>query len=475
MVRGANYGTVVAMTDQPRITGTEMEWAIWKNEGAADSNLLVPLGNMGNLVTRHLPENVWSTGVIGFLSNGARYYRDFGEHVEYATPEDTSFWGTVTNEIAGEQIVRASLQALVEEKILKSYILSKQLIDDNGKTWGHHENYLVSSKNVEITPQKLALLGIHLATRNIFTGAGGVIRHGKNKTSFSVSQKAVGLHTDFSGNTAKDKPVVNLRDEPHAGPEWKRVHVTSGDANMSPWAMWMSLGTTSIVLRLIESRISLKELALPPAFTLTALAKQVARDTSLRSNVKLANREIKTPLGIQESLLEAAHKYRSMMGLPDEESQVLDEWERIISDLKRGPIEATADRVEWVARLYMLTTEQARLEGLPSQEIMERILKVDKLWGEIGPRGLGEKLRQGTWNTWMPSETKVEAAITTPPTTTRATVRGDFIKRTKGHQSVDWASASCKDNRKVKLAPYQTDTPPILTKLYCQFTDEDVW
>lgn len=409
----------------PRIHGTEMEW-----------NVLVPEEHqfprtlMNSEFIRCVKEYLSTKPHAGcgdnyFLSNGARLYGDTGDHLEYATPEDNSFIGTAANEIVGEKIVRAVLDAPVD---LGAYCLNKRVIDDNGVTSGYHESYCVDASSIEISEEGLALLGLHLATRIIFAGAGILRRTG----DFLLAQKFPQLVEDCSCATTSNKPVINTRDEPLADySRWRRVHVTSGDPNMSPWATRMKLGTTSLVLGLIENGRTLDNLRF--AEPLFEIGGAVARDLLARNRYQLENTGSASAIEVQDQLLSAV---RSMDHLSDEELWTVDEWGRALQDLRDTPLNL-ADRADWAARYKILDSYHDR-RGVSWQS--EQLRMVDRLFDDTREDGIGQKLRQSKWAKYMPPTEMITSRVSGATPETRAKIRGEFIKRLWGKADIttDW-------------------------------------
>jgi hypothetical protein len=404
----------------PRITGTEMEWSTLVQETSASHESV----DSHKIEYSLRPENM-PAGLIGareFLSNGSRLYRDCNGQLEYATPEDASIMGTVANEIAGERIMQHILSSTKERGDIYNFVLNKRVVDEylSGTSWGYHENYLVPMDTIEISQGGLALLGIHLATRNIFVGAGSM-RRSRDGARYFLAQKALSLDTDFSHNTTKWKPVVNLRHEPLADEKlWQRIHVTSGDPNMSPWATFMKLGTTSLVLRLIENDIHLKHLRVKSIRDLGIL---VAKDLALKEVVVLENHKTIRPIDIQAQLMMAARKLAKDVDLPQEESLVLDEWERAINDASVDP-DLLEDRSDWVKK-KMILNRYGQRRG--DELIMDDLFVKDRQYDNTGDLGFGVRLRRKFWADWMPTEEDIQRRILTPPNNTRAHARGRLI------------------------------------------------
>lgn len=424
------------MNDQKRIIGTEMEWSLegWRqpDQPASCEYLLACL-------KRNMRPEVSS--LKDFLSNGARLYQDVGDHIEYATAESDSLSGAVLGELAGEHLMFEALKRAVELKQLSHYELRKRVIDDQGTTWGYHESYGCQRGNLDIKPANLALLGLHLATRNLYCGAGSVRPSTAKQwpSRFTIAQKSLELYWDFHrGTVHHDKPLVNLRDEPLTGDEnLARVHVTSGDPNMSPWATKIKLGTTSIVLRLIEAGISLPELEVRTG-SLQRIALQVATDLSLKQTVKLGSGQSIRPLEIQQELLQAAIALDRRIDFPAEDKQVLVDWQLACDDLETD-YRRLRDRADWVAKYLLLDKYRAKHDYNWSDQAMR---DADLKWDSFGSFGIGLKLRDGLWQKYMPSEQLIAERSVLPPATTRANLRGRFVKhfanRPKINAVVSW-------------------------------------
>lgn len=435
-----------------RITGTEMEWGIVSKTNAQDSSweIFDPL----NYHLDYLPRGLYN--LKSFLSNGGRYYIDYGEHIEYCTPEDSSYWNTVINEIAGERILLYTLDSLIEKEFIIDYRARKSLVDDIGNSWGHHESYLCAANKININEDSLQLLGLHMATRNVWAGAGNFLGLNKRKIDFEVSARAARLDMDYENQTTVHKPVINLRNESLSDVVWNRVHVTSGDANTSPWAMWMSLATTSIVLKLIEEGHSSINIELND--DLYKLAHQVGKDVDLQSIIGVNDSQKIKPIDIQKSLLALALAVDTQKDIFNEEEKLaLSEWQKVLDDLEFKPKIELIDRVEWIARLCAL---EAQLDKQPNTKDND-LLKLDRTWDDIGLTGIASRTRASIWRKWMPSEEKIEKAITNPPSTTRAKLRGEFVlnymtnKHNQTIRAIDWNHIEYKKKNINLFDPYR--------------------
>jgi proteasome accessory factor A len=441
-----------------------MEWAITLVDNAKRSHdaHAAPSENFSPYFTHYLSTHGVYAGTNPhncFLGNGARLYTDIGDHKEYATPEDDSIVGTLANEIAGERIVRAALDShppqIENGPGPRTYILNKRVIDDDGETWGYHENYLSPAAYIKIDEACLALLGVHLATRTIFTGAGSVSDRG----TFVLSQKAHRLTSDYLSGTTGAKPVVNLRIEPHADQQaWRRVHVTCGDPNMSPWATCMKLGTTSLVLRLIEHGITLPHLRFRDS--LHQVAAEVAHDTAVQRLYPLKWGRALGATAIQRELQSAAHRLANEIILPDEELWALAEWDKACADLQQNP-RLLINRADWAAKQSVLQRQAAKRGAAWTTPIMQGI---DRQWDTIDRGGFGQKLRETAWADWMPPADLIKQRMDSPPATTRAAIRSAFISHFAQDDSamVDWALLRRGNTQTIRLTdPYATRHPAV--------------
>lgn len=443
-----------------RVHGTEMEWGVLvPGELQAEAGLAVPLTQ--EVFNKHVAAYLKDRPHVGeagkcFIENGSRFYADINSKRETTTPEDTSYLSTTASELANEQLMYDVLcTPIADSKDMLSWLtdfsLQKRIVDDKGNTWGYHESYNVPS-SIVVSREGLGILGIHLATRNIFTGSGFLNSQGK----FWMNQKAVGLETDFSRETTINKPVVNLRDENLSFSHSERIHVTSGDPSMSPWATRMQLGTTSIVLALMAEGLQENDIDFEPLSRENGLAKFVK---TLARNPRFDSSSFTLALEMQQRLVKNA-KY---LDLSAEQMWTLSEWEQVLYDLQSNPLTA-GNRVEWILRRRMLERYQ---EKSGHSWVSEEIRKKDRQWDRIGPDSIGMRLRQTEWAQWMPDENFIQERKTTAPDTTRAAIRSKFIKafchlnsiKNKDNQpalAVDWASVSYKQ-RNIKIAnPYAT-------------------
>src|ERR671919_596703 len=242
-----------------RIFGLETEYGV---TCAADDGR----GLSADEVARYLFRKVvsWGRSSNVSLRRGARLYLDVGSHPEYATPECDDVVELVTHDKAGERVLEGLLldaeQRLHDEGICGEIYLFKNNTDSAGNSYGCHENYLVS-RSGEFSRLADVLIPF-LVTRQIIVGAGKITQTPRG-ASYSVSQRAEHIWEGVSSATTRSRPIINTRDEPHSDAEkFRRLHVIVGDSNMSEYTSYLKIGTTALLLRMVEEGVQIRDLTL---------------------------------------------------------------------------------------------------------------------------------------------------------------------------------------------------------------------
>lgn len=360
------------------------------------------------------------------LTNGARYYVDHA-HPEFSSPECRFVDETLIFDRAGEEVVRQSMIAakgfLPDGAELIAY---KNNSDGKGNSYGCHENYLIAR---ELPFSKMAaLITSHFVTRQVFCGAGKVGCEFESLPSGSVayqlSQRADFFEEEVGLETTLKRPIVNTRDEPHCDPsKYRRLHVIVGDANMSEVATYLKLGTTAILLSMIEdNQLSEDLLLLNPVPAI----RQVSHDPSLRQTILLENGKRMTALEIQQELLFSAERYATSFGLESVGQAVgeniLRRWREVLEGLAKDPL-SVAHIVDWVAKKRII-------DGLVTRHDLRstdaKLKAVDLQYHDMRP----EKclaLRAGLETLVSPQQ--AVDACTAPPDSTRAYFRGKCLEK----------------------------------------------
>src|SRR5438094_2678179 len=367
------------------------------------------------------------------LSNGARFYNDHA-HPEYSTPECTTLHEIVAQEKAGERILaecarRRNAHVTDGERVR----LYKNNTDFLGHSYGCHDNYLMR-RDVPWDRIVAATLPF-LITRQIFAGAGKMGIEAESATSqpgvFQMSQRADFFSVLVSIDTMNRRPLVNTRDEPHAdASRYRRFHVILGDSNMSEWAIAMKIGTTALVLDLIErGEAPQLEIAQP-----INANKSISRDHTHDWIIELTDGRKISAIDVQRIYLQAASKVEA--GAGEERERVLREWGNVLNELE-GNVMLARDRVDWAAKKFLLNTLQEEEELSWNDPWLQSIdLEYHNVDRE---RGLYyELLRKGLIRRFT-SEEEIKVSIFSPPETTRAFFRGRAVARFNDEiSSVQW-------------------------------------
>jgi proteasome accessory factor PafA2 len=359
------------------------------------------------------------------LTNGARLYVDHA-HPEYSSPECTNPRSAVIWDKAGERVMAEAAAHAAAVPGAAPIQLYKNNTDNKGASYGCHENYLMS----RATP--FADIVRHLTpffvSRQVVCGAGRVGRGADGRSEgFQISQRADFFEVEVGLETTLKRPIINTRDEPHADPEkYRRLHVIIGDANMSEISTYLKLGTTALVLAMIEDRFLDGDLALEAP---VAELRAVSHDPSLRHLVTLRDGRKLTAVQLQMEYLERARKYtedRFGTDVDEMTADVLDRWESVLTRLAEDPMQL-AGELDWVAKLELLEGYRAR-DGLAWNH--PRLQLVDLQYSDVRPeRGLYNRLAARGRMQRLVSEEEIAIAVENPPEDTRAFFRGRCLRQ----------------------------------------------
>jgi proteasome accessory factor A len=357
------------------------------------------------------------------LTNGARLYVDHA-HPEYSTPEVTNPRDVVLWDKAGEQVMAEAARRAARIPGAQPIQLYKNNTDGKGASYGAHENYLMDRR----TPFIEIIRGLvpFFATRQVFAGAGRVGIGTESRTQgFQLSQRADFFEVEVGLETTLKRPIINTRDEPHADADkYRRLHVIIGDANLAELSTYLKVGTTSLVLAMIEARAITEPIALEEP---VAELQAVSHDPSLTHQVRLRDGRRMTAIEVQRLYLEMADRFVEQQGEDDEQTRdVLRRWAEVLDDLEADPMRC-ADRLDWPAKLRLLEGYRAR-DGLGWGD--SRLQLVDLQYSDVRPdKGLYHRLvARGSMKRLL-AEDEVARAVLRPPTDTRAFFRGECLRR----------------------------------------------
>ena len=457
-----------------RIYGIETEYGLLIKQPESKLNAVDVASRIKNQVFHnkqgildlHYRANDEPPGNGGFLCNGGRLYLDMG-HLEYASPECSNLVDLITFDRAGDALVQETLEEL---GLADQVAIIKNNVDlETNATFGCHENYLVSRSFQFDNRENLRMLAAFLVTRQIFCGAGRIgacnphpFRDWDGYTqddaetdsvNFQISQRADLIPNEFYRWVQYNRAIVNTRDEPLSDPsKYRRIHLLVGDSNMSEYSTALKMGTTALMMELIELGQAKPEWILADS---VHSMRTISRDPEFKWEITLAGGRHTTALELQWSILETAKQH--LTGYSNEANWVLEIWESVLNDLPKGP-EAVLGRVDWASK-YWLLTEFMKEEGLDwkdpwikSQDLeYHNLNKADGLYW--GLEDIGEAYRKTT-------DIAVERAKTNPPKGTRADGRGELVRSLMESQNsylIDWIGFRLnKDEPFLMLDPFDS-------------------
>jgi proteasome accessory factor A len=317
----------------------------------------------------------------------------------------------------------------------------KNNTDSAGNSYGCHENYLTSrSDDVEKYSEVLIPF---LVTRQIFTGSGKVLQTARGPI-YSIAQRAEHIWEGLSSSTTRSRPIINTRDEPHADAEkYRRLHVIVGDSNMSEYTNFVKVGATSCILKMMEDpSVVLKDLTLENQ---TRAIREISHDITCRRKIRLASGRELSALDVQRELLDRALRYADTKRFSPLEMKALEMWEHCISTIENDPLKLNRE-VDWVIKYHLVEAFRSKHKLALDDS---RVQLIDLQYHDIcRDRSVFYKLQKNDLVDRICNDEEIEIARETAPQTTRAKLRGDFIKRAKERKrdyTVDWVHLKLND------------------------------
>jgi Pup amidohydrolase len=435
----------------PKVLGIETEFGI-SLLGAADPNPVLASSMLINAYVEHrrvgwdfedespgrdargfaregsLPPEIETHLVNAVLTNGARYYVDHA-HPEYSSPECSDVRQLLAYDRAGERILAASMEAA--RRVLEPgqrIVAYKNNSDGKGNSYGTHENYIVDravpfgSLVRHLTPW--------FVSRQVVAGAGKVGSELSDvDVDYQLTQRADFFEEEVGLETTLKRPIINTRDEPHCDPQkYRRLHVIIGDANLCEVATYLKVGTTAIILAMIEDDFIDKDLTLR---TPVASLRAVSQDPSCRRTVELTDGTHWTALDLQWEFLRLADKYGDEHGFEacggDAIGRdVLARWESVLNGLEGDPMDLVG-QLDWVTKRSLLQAYVDR-DGLEWDDPKLRL--IDLQYHDLRPeKSLFGKLERSGRIERLTTDEEVARAVVEPPPTTRAYFRGTCLER----------------------------------------------
>jgi proteasome accessory factor A len=398
-------------------------------------------------VARYLFRRVvsWGRSSNVFLRNGSRLYLDVGSHPEYATAECDDLVQLVTHDKAGERILEDLLvdaeRRLADEGIGGDIFLFKNNTDSAGNSYGCHENYLVTRAG-EFSRIADVLLPF-LVTRQLICGAGKVLQTPRGAV-YCLSQRAEHIWEGVSSATTRSRPIINTRDEPHADAErYRRLHVIVGDSNMAEATTLLKVGSANLVLEMIEDGVQFRDFSLDNPIR---AIREISHDLTGRRLVRLAGGREASALDIQHEYFSRAKEHVQKRGPDPVADRVIELWGRTLDAVERQDMSLIDREIDWAIKHRLVERYQAK-HGLELSS--PRIAQLDLAYHDIRRgRGIFDLLQRKDLVARVTEDGEIEAAKDTPPQTTRAKLRGDFIAAAQqaGRDfTVDWVHLKLND------------------------------
>ena len=432
-----------------RVLGTETEFGI----AVRDGETLDPVSNSLQLIGHYpelpAPQGLWDyenenplLDIRGFeaegererpgpdynrllnklLCNGGRLYVD-GAHPEYSTPECTHPRQLVVYERVGERILGGCLRGLAQARGGEKFVLYKNNTDGKGNSYGYHENYQVA-RSVPFE-RLVRVLTPFLVTRQIYAGAGKVgAENQTTATPYQIAQRSDFFECLVDLNTMVKRPIINTRDEPHANPaKYRRLHVIVGDANMAELSTYLKVGTTAIVLELIEAGVPFPEIDLDDP---VRAIKEISRDLTLKKPVKLRDGRERTAVEIQRDYLKVAMDFFACHELTQVTKEMMVRWEEVLDKLEQDPALLVRE-LDWVAKWHLIQSYMER-KGCGWND--PRVSLLDLQYHDIRPdKGLYYTLERSNLIERVVNDGEIAKAEEIPPSDTRAYFRGRCIRK----------------------------------------------
>lgn len=397
-------------------------------------------------VARYLFRRVvsWGRSSNVFLENGSRLYLDVGSHPEYATPECDSIYDVVAHDKAGERILEGLVDSaearLAEEGIRGDIYLYRNNTDSAGNSYGCHENYLVPRQ--ADFQRTIDTLIPFLVTRQVWAGAGKLLNTARG-TIYSLAQRSEHIWEGSSSATTRSRPLINTRDEPHADAEkYRRLHVIAGDSNMSEYTTYVKIGSMVVLLQMLEDEVVFRDFTLENPIR---AIREISHDVTCRTKVRLANGRELSALDIQWEYLERVLRYARTSGVNPETERAISMWEHLLTGLEKDPMTLHRE-VDWVAKLHLMERYSLKHDLELSSP---RLALIDLNYHDVNrDRGLYYKMENAGLMDRVVTDDAILEAMTTPPATTRARLRGEFIRAAKAAKrdfTVDWVHLKLND------------------------------
>ena len=355
------------------------------------------------------------------IHNGARFYVDHA-HPEYSAPETTNAFDAVKWDLAGDSVIKKAIE--LDKQIFPNdpIRIFKNNVDNKGASYGTHENYLMK-RSTEFN-QIIHFLTPFLVTRQIFTGAGRIgIGQIPNNDSFQISQRSDYIETLVGLETTLRRPIINTRDEPHAdSSKYRRLHLIIGDANMCDFANVLKIGSTDLVLTMIEQEYltGVDFEIIDPVQTL----KEISRDLSLEKKIMLVSGNLFTTLQLQNKYLQKAIEFNNNIAKSNYFAQIIDMWKFTLQNLTRDPSKLIG-KIDWITKKYLM--EKLGINVFAKSGDISK--SIDFQYSEISNgQNIFSILKNKNIIASLFDQKEIDVSEINPPLNTRAFFRANMLK-----------------------------------------------
>ncbi|WP_230198313.1 Pup--protein ligase [Flaviflexus massiliensis] len=422
-----------------RVMGVETEYGLTSATTTGEPSQLTG-EESAQILFRKVVE--WGRSTNTFLSNGSRLYLDVGAHPEYASAECVSITDLVALDRAGDLIYQSMADdanaKLAEEGSIERLHLIKNNVDSAGNSYGCHENYLLRRRR-DFRSRVDSLIPFFI-TRQVLTGAGHIRRQPDGAT-FELSQRADHMWDAISSASTRSRPIVNTRDEPHGDIEmYRRMHVIVGDTNMSQTVTALKFAMTEMLLVMLEDGVIMPKQKLRDPMQ---AIRDISHDITLTARVELEDGGYRTALEIQREFAEAAHSHYESLNyfteLDETRISLANLWLEALDALEQRNLDKVSTKLDWVAKLHLLDRYRTKA-GTGWDD--PRLARLELAYHDISPTsGLFLTMTNQGLLDRLVSEETARHFVDHPPATTRAALRGKFVKAATDARRdfmVDW-------------------------------------
>jgi proteasome accessory factor A len=261
---------------------------------------------------------------------------------------------------------------------------------------------------------------------------------------YCISQRAEHIWEGVSSATTRSRPIINTRDEPHADAErYRRLHVIVGDSNMNETTTLLKVAVTDLVLRMIEAGVPIRDMSLENPIR---AIREISHDMTGRRKVRLANGKEMSALEIQSEYHSRAAEFVDREGFGPVHRQMLELWGRVLKAVDTGDLSLIDREIDWATKYQLIERYRAKRD-LPMSS--PRVAQMDLAYHDISrTRGLYYLLERNNQVDRVAHEPRVFEAKNVPPQTTRARLRGEFIRKAQEKRrdfTVDWVHLKLND------------------------------